>query len=148
MGGLPDRAIEEMNMPCLDCLEKRAKVLNAMGLGRFAPDLQKARAEAGVVAPVAIIEPEVAATEFDLPPHILEQFHRYLEASDNSNMATITHASVALIGFILANACTERKCAEEQISMVCETLKHGLLRRYDPQSGKRREVLIAKAVPM
>jgi hypothetical protein len=135
-------------MPCFDCLEKRAKVLNAIGLGRFAPDLQKERIKAGIVAPVAIIEPEVAATEYDLPPRILEQFQRFLEVCDDVNVATIAHASVALIGFALANACTERKCAEEQISMVCETLRNNLLRRYDAQTGKRREVLIAKVPSM
>jgi hypothetical protein len=135
-------------MACLDCLEKRAKLLNAMGLGRFSPDLEKERIKAGVVAPVAIIEPELAAIEYDLPPVIRDQFQRFLEVCDNVTAATIAHASVALIGFILANACTERKCAEEQITMVCETLRNNLLRRYDAQTGKRREVLIAKPPSM
>jgi len=133
-------------MACLDCLEKRAAVLNAIGLGRFAPDLAAARREAGVVAPVAHVQPELAAAEFDAPQPVRMAFEKMLRASDGYNVAHITHAAAHLIAFALINVCDNQKCADEQIGNICETLTRMTHLRYDPDSGRRREVVIAKAV--
>src|SRR6266699_3756194 len=126
-------------MACLECLEKRKRWLEAVGLGRFAPDIP------GVTtAPVAHVQPDLAAHEFDLPPKIQRLFQRYLLMSDEGTVATITQAAACLISFALANACEEKKCAEEQIEMVRMTIQAFIDKRYDPQSGKRREIVVAK----
>jgi hypothetical protein len=130
-------------MPCLDCMEKRAAFLNAIGLGRFAPDLDKLR---GGVAPVAQVNGTAAVSEIDATAHIREQFARYLAHSNGATAVTVVHAAVQLIAFTLGQACPDRACADEQIGEICETLRRSMTAKYDADTGKRREIVMAKAL--
>jgi hypothetical protein len=131
-------------MACLPCLEKRAAFLNAIGLGRFAPDLDSVRN--GGVVPVAQVSGTAAVSEINASSPIREQFARYLAQSDGATAATVVHAAVQLIGFTLGQACPDRACADEQIGEICETLRRNMTSKYDADTGKRREIVMAKAL--
>jgi hypothetical protein len=128
-------------MPCAGCLEKRGRVLRAIGLGRFAPKVPSS----GPFAPVAHVQAELAITEFDAPPLIKNLFGRFLWAAANSTVKDITFAAAHLIVFALGNACAELKCAEEQIEAVHEMINRRVREKYDKDTGKRREIVLAKA---
>lgn len=130
-------------MPCLDCLEKRAKVMNLIGLGRWAPKVGDIAAPA--IAKVADVDLSAAVSEVAGPAEVREQFAIYLAHSHGVTAATMVHAAAQLIGFALQQACADRACADEQMDAVCETLRHNMKPKYG-DDGKRREVVMAKAI--
>jgi len=136
-------------MACLDCLEKRGKVLRAMGLGRFAPDMTKHQQRQAVngIAPVAQVDPRAAVGEVDAPDPIRAQFARYISVSDGATVKDITFAAAHLITYALGVACSEKKCADDQIEAVCEMIGRVTRQKYDAETGKRREIVMAQLLP-
>ena len=137
-------------MACLDCLEKRAKVLKAMGLGRFAPNIPPRQQQQLVngIAPVVEVDTRAAAAEMNAPmSHIREQFVRYLTVSNGSTVQQITFAAAYLITYALGQACADKKCADEQIEAVCEMIGRVTREKYDAETGKRREIVMAQLMP-